>query len=70
MHKEKQRDMAWTTSFMHIHEPPAQVTEVTEHRGGAVGPAGLAELIRQPCMVHNSYAYISCVKSWTLSLPA
>lgn len=46
MHKEEQGDMAWTTSFMHIHEPPAQVTEVVQHRGRAVGPAGLAELIR------------------------
>lgn len=45
MHKEEQGDMAWTTSFMHIHEPPAQVTEGIQHRGRAVGPVGLAELI-------------------------
>lgn len=46
MHKEEQGEMAWTTIVMHIHEPPAQVTEVVQHRGHAVGPAGLAELIR------------------------
>lgn len=46
MHKEEQGVMAWTTSSMHIHEPPAQVTKVVQHRGHAVGPAGLAELIR------------------------
>lgn len=62
MHKEKQRDMTWTTSFMHIHDPPAQVTEVIQHRGDAACPTGLAELIRQP-MVHNSCGHISCVKS-------
>lgn len=28
---------------MHIHEPPAQVTEVVQHRGRAVGPAGLVD---------------------------
>lgn len=42
MHKEEQRDMAWTTSLMHIHEPPAQVTEVVQRGGRAVDPAGLA----------------------------
>lgn len=45
MHKEEQGDMARTTSFMHIHEPPAQVTEVVQHRGHAVSPAGLAKLM-------------------------
>lgn len=45
MHKEEQGDMAWSTSFMHIHEPPAQVTEVAQHRGRGVGPAGLAEVL-------------------------
>ncbi len=46
MHKEEQGDMAWTTGFMHKHERPAQMTEVVQHRGRDVGPAGLAELIR------------------------
>lgn len=45
MHKEERGDMARTTSFMHTHEPPTQVTEVVQHRGRSVGPAGLAELI-------------------------
>lgn len=69
MHKEKQGDMARTTSFMHIHEPPAHVTEVVQHRGRAVGPAGSAELIRQSCMLHNCRAYVSGGQR-IVSLPA
>lgn len=30
MHKDERGDLAWTTSFMHINKPPAQVTEGTE----------------------------------------
>lgn len=66
MHKEKQGDMAQTASVMHIHEPPAHVTEVVQHRGRAVGPAGSAELIRQSCMLHNWPMF----ERWNVSLPA
>lgn len=58
MHKDKQQDMTRTTSLIHIHQPPTQVTAVVQHRGRAAGPAGLAELIR-PEVLHASP--VSCL---------
>lgn len=60
MHKDEQGDMAGTTSLMHIHEPPAQVTDVVQHRGRAASPAGLGKLMwlkvlhasQVPCVRH------------------
>lgn len=43
MNKEERGEVAWATSFMHIHEPPVQVTEAAQHGGHSEGPAGLVK---------------------------
>jgi len=69
MHKEEQRDVAWTTSFMHIQQPKTQVTEFVQHRGRAVDTAGLTVDETLKCGVpRKCQTCACCVKGWMESL--